>query len=96
MNDIRSGTLTITGAVLALIGAAVLSVLLYRIVGFPANIPLAVGSAVALAEIIELLLSGYAAALTARTFIRALIQGLLAAGACWLGVWIVRSLGWLG
>ena len=96
MEDIRNGTLSIAGVIGALVGAVVLSFLLYRAVGFPANIPLAFGSAVAFAEIIELMLGSGTDGLTPWTFAKTLVHGALAAGACWLGVWIADSLVWIG
>lgn len=96
MEDIRNGTLSVAGVIGALVGAVVLSILLYRAVGFPANIPLAFGSAVAAAELIELMLGSGSVGLTPWTFVKTIVHGALAAGACWLGVWIVDSLGWIG
>lgn len=96
MEDIRNSTLSVAGAVAALLGALVLSFLLYRTIGFPANIPVAFGSAVVFAEIIEMMLGSGSDGLTPWTFGRALVHGALTAGACWFGVWIVDSLGWIG
>lgn len=92
----RSGPLSVIGVAAVLVGAAALSFLYYRLVGFPANVPLAFGSAVLLAEIIELNLRLGAEAMNGWAFAKALIHGIVTTGACWLGVWIVQLLGWIG
>ncbi len=92
----RRGVLSVGGAVAALLGAVALSFLLYRPVGFPANLPLAFGSAVLLAELAELVLGDGFVAVTPSALGRALTHGIGAALACWLGVWVVRTMGWMG
>lgn len=92
----RRGALSVGGAFAALLGAVVLSFLFYRAVGFPANLPLAFGSAVLLAELAELILREGSAAVTPGALGRALVHGIGTALACWLGVWVVRTLGWMG
>ncbi len=96
MERTRSGTLSVIGVAGVLLGAAALSFLFYRLVGFPGNIPLAFGSAVLLAEVIEINVTHGSAGLTRWTFTKAVFHGILTAAACWLGVWIVESLGWIG
>ncbi len=92
--NLKRGPLTVGGALLALAGAAALTVAFYFVVGFPANVPAAVGVAVLLAEVIEAGRSGE----SGPTFQigRALFHAVLAALASWLGVAVARLMGWLG
>lgn len=87
------GPLTVRSALWALAAAAALTVAFYYVVGFPANIPTAMGTSVLAAELIESArrhrTSPQRIALTA-------FHAVLAALASWLGVEIVRLLGGLG
>lgn len=85
------GAVSATAAIAAGVGALVLAVVFYWIFGFPANIPLAFGAAVLLAEIVELIIRGED--LRLRNAGRALVHAVAVAGACWLGVWIAALLG---
>lgn len=88
--------LSITAAVVALLGAIGLSFLFYWTVGFPANVPLAFGSAVVLTEIVEIILRGGSAGLSGGGLLKAVYHGVLTAVGCWAGVWVAEALGWIG
>lgn len=89
-----AGGLSTVAAIAAAAGAVVLAFLFYRWVGFPENVPLAFGASVLVAEIAESVLRG--GGFSRRQIARALVHGLIVAGACWLGVWIAYVLGWSG
>lgn len=91
---LQRGPMTVRGALWAFAGAVVLAVLFHRIVGFPANVPLALGAAVLLVELIET--AAATAATSAYMIARAFLHAVLAAFAGWLGVMVSRLLGWLG
>lgn len=92
----RRGALSVVAAVAALVAVVPLGMLFYRAVGFPANLPLAFGCAVILAEIGEIALTHGVVGFTPWTAAKALVHGAIVGAACWLGVWVVRSLGWMG
>lgn len=79
----------------AAVAAVPLAVVLYRLVGFPANLPTALGCAIVLAELGEILLTRGSGGITARTVLKSIVHGLAVAIACWLGVWVVQTLGWM-
>lgn len=87
------GGLSTVAAVAAAGAAVVLAFLLYGIVGFPENIPLAFGAAVLMAELVESLVRR---AFSSRRLAGAFVHGVVVAGACWLGVWLAGLLGWSG
>ncbi len=87
------GLSTIT-AVGAAAGALVFAFLLYGMVGFPENIPLAFGVAVLLAEVVESIVQVGAASLKGQRLALALLHAVIVAAACWLGVWMAGLLGW--
>lgn len=92
----RRGPLSVVAAVAALVAVVPLALLFYGAVGFPANLPLAFGCAVLLAEMGEITITYGSGGLTPWTAAKALVHGTIVAAACWLGVWVVRSLGWMG
>jgi F0F1-type ATP synthase membrane subunit c/vacuolar-type H+-ATPase subunit K len=92
--QVTQGPLTVRSALWTLAIAAVFSIGFYYLVGFPANVPAAVGTSVLLAEGVEAVarrrdFSGTGFALAA-------YHAVLAAAASWLGVVVTRLLGWIG
>lgn len=89
-NDDNKYQLSVGGGLVALACAIALSFLFYYVVGFPLNVPLALGVAVLAVEMAEgTLRLGMKASDLVRT---ALLHGLLAAGAAWLGAVVVRAI----
>lgn len=72
------------GAGVALAVAVLLAFVFYYVVGFPANVPVALGSAVVVAELIDA--AGEPERPGVRTIGKVLVHGALAAFAGWLGV----------
>lgn len=92
--QVKQGPLTLRSGLWTLAMAAVLSVAFYYIVGFPANVPAAVGTAVLLAEVLEAAVRRGEVPGTRLGL--AVLHAALAATASWLGVVVTRLLGWIG
>lgn len=90
----KQGPLTVRTALWALALAAVLSIGFYYLVGFPANVPAAVGTSVLLAEVSEA--GAWRKDVFGVRLTTAAVHGVLAAVASWLGVVVSRLLGWIG
>ena len=90
----RHRPLTVRGGIWAVLAAALLAYMLYYVIGFPANIPVALGGAVVMAELVEGGMAGRT--VSSRLVLRSVVHGVLAAAAGWLGVVVVRAFGGMG
>lgn len=91
--QVKKGPLTVASALGALAGAAALTIGLYFVVGFPANVPVAVGASVLLAELFET--AGRGEGTSPVRFASTVFHAVLATFASWLGVETVRLIGWI-
>ena len=89
-NDDKNYRLSVSGGLVALAVAIALAFLFYFLVGFPVNVPLALGVSVLVVEMAEgVLRHGKKPGDLLGTV---LIHSILAAGAAWLGAVVVRAI----
>lgn len=87
LHDEEQYRLSVAGGLIALVCAIGLAFAFYYVVGYPGNVPLALGTSVLVVELVDgVVRQRISASVVART---AVVHALLVAGAAWLGSLVV-------